>query len=366
MVALLMAAAVRLDQWLLRRSAEHLLSDLRSLELRESTYGDARKIMVRWHNDLRQGGPCQQVRCDFQVVIGDTFWRYSDYFAYHPRLALLYRSLGGRAAAVWGFVHVREGLVVGKGIEAGVESHSVSSEDGSSFDFVLMGRARSDWPMVIRSLHPEYSLGGPDGCTNCVTIWATFTPFADVLDVRRLMDIDFSCFTRWKPCTTKAEIMPAAWNQLLAEKDAEAWPAKSTCSPSTIRTLSREASTVAVGEVTEVSPCEPSPEITLRLTDNLKQRRAFYLPWQILPGQLEKYRLPSNIHAQKGDRYVVFFDGSNPYLTDSDGCEFVAANEKNIAAVQRGIGEDVENDLYDDFYMLGGYKAIKPPAIEVR
>lgn len=47
-IILISAAAIRVDQYLLRRDAERLLSDLKSLEMRKSTYQDASLVIDRW------------------------------------------------------------------------------------------------------------------------------------------------------------------------------------------------------------------------------------------------------------------------------------------------------------------------------
>ena len=44
----LLAGAIRVDQYLLRRRTERLQTDIRSLELRKGTYEDARQLEGRW------------------------------------------------------------------------------------------------------------------------------------------------------------------------------------------------------------------------------------------------------------------------------------------------------------------------------
>jgi len=45
-IVLILAVGVRVDQYLLRRNAERLLTDLKSLEMRKSTYRDARRVIA--------------------------------------------------------------------------------------------------------------------------------------------------------------------------------------------------------------------------------------------------------------------------------------------------------------------------------
>ncbi len=70
-IALILAAAIRVDQYLLRRKAERLLADLKSLEMRKSTYQDARQVIDRWDEEMHQEGSCQPSRCDVRISLGD-------------------------------------------------------------------------------------------------------------------------------------------------------------------------------------------------------------------------------------------------------------------------------------------------------
>jgi hypothetical protein len=51
---LLLAAAIRVDQYVLRYRAERLQSDIRSLELRKSTFADARRLEGRWFDNTKE------------------------------------------------------------------------------------------------------------------------------------------------------------------------------------------------------------------------------------------------------------------------------------------------------------------------
>jgi hypothetical protein len=96
-------------------------------------------------------------------------------------------------------------------------------------------------------------MGTPGGCTFCQEAHVIFTPYADPGDVRRLMDINFSCLTSWHPCETKADILPTAWNEYMAQGKVANDSVKQKCSPDVIRVLSRESKRVAIGEVTKLS-----------------------------------------------------------------------------------------------------------------
>src|ERR1035437_641349 len=106
LIVLILAVAIRVDQYLLRRNAERLLVDLKSLEMRKSTYRDARLVIDRWSEEMHQDGPCQPYLCDARISVGDFFVRHRELFANHQRLAYglgyVYRLLGGRPAIIDG------------------------------------------------------------------------------------------------------------------------------------------------------------------------------------------------------------------------------------------------------------------------
>src|ERR1700676_911538 len=193
---LILAVGVRVDQYLLRRNAERLLTDLKSLEMRKSTYRDARQVIDGCNEEMHQEGPCRPYWCDVRISLGDFLVRHEMLFADHQRLEYVYQLLGGRPARIDGFVRVRKDIVWGKGIIANIVSDSMLDQDGGFYYLSLIGRAQSGSPDVISSLHPEYGVGSPGGCTFCLEGHVVFTPYADPVDVTRLMVIGLSCLTR--------------------------------------------------------------------------------------------------------------------------------------------------------------------------
>ena len=75
------AAAIQIEQRLLRTRAEHLIEDIRSLELRRSTWADAQRVLARWGAAGHYEGSCASSSCDYEVEFGDIF-------ADHPRLVV--------------------------------------------------------------------------------------------------------------------------------------------------------------------------------------------------------------------------------------------------------------------------------------
>jgi hypothetical protein len=110
-IVLTPAAAIRVDQYRLRRNAERLLADLKSLEVRKSTYHDARKGMDRCRGSTLRQGPCESNRCDVEIGAGDFFEHHTAFFMHHERLARVWRVLGGRPAVIARSFRVRKNIV---------------------------------------------------------------------------------------------------------------------------------------------------------------------------------------------------------------------------------------------------------------
>jgi hypothetical protein len=106
LIVLIPAAAIRVDQYLLRRNGEHLLADLKSLEMRKSTYHDARQVIDRWET-IYQEGPCERNRCDVETGVGDFLEHRREFFEQFE-----------------GYIRVRRDVVWGEGIRAIVLSYS--------------------------------------------------------------------------------------------------------------------------------------------------------------------------------------------------------------------------------------------------
>jgi len=354
-IVLILAVAIQVDRHVLRRKAERLLADLKSLEMRKSTYQDAQLVIAHWKDSIHQEGPCQPSRCDVQIALGDLFTRHHVFLANHQRLAYVFghvcRFLGARPAMIDGFVRVRKNIVWGKGVNAVVTSHFGRDQNGGWFLFSLIGQAQSGSPEPISSLHPEYRIGRPGGCTFCKKAYVIFTPYANPADVRRLMDINFSCLTSWHPCETQADILPTAWNEYTAEKESADNSVPQKCSPDVIRVLSRESKRVVIGEVTKLAgtnayicssqpPCAAVPstedgEVTVLLQRDFK-------PWTPLFPENRIFYDSLPLKEKLGDKYVFFFKHTvYEYLVDQHrGCNLLPATKENIEAVRRGVAED--------------------------
>ena len=201
-------AVVQSGQWLLRWRAERLRADMRELQSKEGTWKDAQKIMMRWRPWGLGESFCTPQECFFYVRMRDpidTLIRGD--FDGQPRLPFLIwpsQLLGEKFTFVEASLRVNHGIVEESrfrmsffGQDEGI-AIAVSTLD--SLDY------RSD-----RWQHPDYYAEKHAWCEACVRFETGFTAFAGKQKIRELTDFNFSCITRWSPCTSEADIMPSAW-----------------------------------------------------------------------------------------------------------------------------------------------------------
>src|SRR4051812_8208024 len=347
---LVSAGALRVGQDLLRRKAERLLADLKSLEMRKSTYHDARQVIDRWKDSIGQEGSCQPSRCDVEIGITDFLYHHFEFFTRHQRVLQAWRLLGGRPSQIDGYIRVRRDVVWGKGIRAIVLAYSAGYKE----DVNLIGRMGSGSPGFVSPLHPEYDVGVGRHTTGSFTVgaYADFTPYADPADVNRLMDIDFSCLTRWHSCQTGADITPVAWHEAAKEEKTLAGRfSESTCGRDVIRVLARESRRAVVGEVNRVSlyaglSDEPNSashdpsgfaQVHILFKDDLKHCHLSSL------AALQNYSFNQPLPAKEkvGDRSILFFKYKDKFYSDYyHACDLLPATRENIEAVRNWAAED--------------------------
>jgi hypothetical protein len=111
-------ATVQLSQRITRRRAEHLLSDLRGLQLERSSWSDAQALMQRWGRWGHYEGTCDADHCDYGIhfysagmVPEATSERFVNLFGrFAERAATM---LGAHLTYVEGGFQLQNNLVVG-------------------------------------------------------------------------------------------------------------------------------------------------------------------------------------------------------------------------------------------------------------
>lgn len=325
----LVAGAIRLDQYRLRWRGERLQADIRSLELRKSTYADARRLEDRWFDETKEG-VCRPSWCDLQISVQNTGWAHIEFLRNHLAILAIYHRLGGRLADAGASIRVRDNLVWEKGIGLHIET-LVTESDGRRIEYWLSGGAGTDdhfsW---ISARHPEYQIVGSDVHLRLGDV--NFTPFADPQDVLRLTDLNFACLTRWHHCTEQADILPTAWREAQPE-----WKERAQngfvvpCTPAAIRVISRQTRRIDLVKVTKLKPLnEWSLTMTLhRLPGSIPERADIWqelsLPqWQDLDIGVD---ISHGFHV--GDRLL--------YLEECP--QLVPATQENLTAARLGAGE---------------------------
>lgn len=344
LIVALIAGAIRLDQYALRWRAECLQSDIRSLELRKSTYADTRRLEDRWLDRTKES-VCQPFWCDLAIFLNNTGSQHLGFLVNHPAAFAVYHTLGGRVAGVYSFIRVRDNLLWEKGISLGIEARS-TEPDGRHVRYELMGSIETASFSWVSPRHPEYQIGGPNGCMGCKAGWVKFTAFADPKDVSRLADLNFACITRWHPCTQQADVLPTAWKELQSEESA-ATKAFDDCAPPVIRVLSQEARRIVLANVIKLERHADEALVSVRrVRDGVPQ---YADEWQE-----NTYTIPTSAGVRIGDRLLVFDDAV---------CPAVLATEQNLTAARQGATEGWVSPIYSLGLPFGTFN---PPKINVR
>lgn len=134
-----LAGVIGLDQYRLRCHAQQLLSDIRSLELRKSSYADARDVIDRWWIDARQQGPCRVDWCDVEISLTDFARGQGEFVWQTPTRSKIFSWLGARPATVSASIRVRNNVVIGKPIEEYVGGPCQEEFDGQTLCLTVMG-----------------------------------------------------------------------------------------------------------------------------------------------------------------------------------------------------------------------------------
>jgi hypothetical protein len=230
-------------------------SVLQSIELRRASWQTAEAELMPWSGATEFYGDCDPYQRCLQITLDDSLLRYlekalwmshaDDYLRWRLTLhyqmgpflhlteflLLGYVRLGGRLAQVKAFIGMRDGMVWSKTFSIHVEMtvppfktdfsecDVYCTSDLAAFAETTVNLA-GEYEPPLSALHATYLIegGGGEGWFGGVS-WGrvSFTPDASPSDIRRLMQFDLSCLTRWHPCLTRSDIMPSAWKEYLAE-----------------------------------------------------------------------------------------------------------------------------------------------------
>jgi hypothetical protein len=198
-------------QLLLRWRAQKLHADIASLQAGRSTWSDAQPMMEKWKSLGAAKGPCTPAACTYQVDIIQTLPPFMvgnpapGARNYIPRLT---DHIGLRSAAARGGFTVEHGVVVFRWFGVQVTPPVSNWRDsGGYIPYVSASSAQTsqfrERAGDQRLLHPNRMVQHKDSY-----VAVTFSSGEDSTVQSALMDFQFSCITRFRPCETEADLLP--------------------------------------------------------------------------------------------------------------------------------------------------------------
>lgn len=356
-VGVILAAAVlvQIQQRLLRCRAEHLLADVRSLELGKSTWADAQKIMTRWGARGHYDGACTQERCSYKITL-QSF--ECPLCVYRPVQMLV--SLATRDAWIEANLEVINGIIWGKDFAVNLDVFAglFKLDEG----YGLLASSRTVWRTAefnryYTANHSDYVVA-QGHCEGCVSVYSKFTPFVDPSTAQNLMDFNLDCVTRFFQCRDQSDIMPRAWRQVQAEetllpaaRNALQGPYYPPTPPPEF--LGRDRVNIVIAEVVSTrSEAGPDGHViyaTFRLDQRVK-RADFWNPQQLE----EEYSREDLTSVDKNDKsrlitpgrkVILAFDTPSEFalqhMVDFGDYEALPLTGENLAAIRKGMRLDI-------------------------
>lgn len=194
---------IRIQRRVLRGRAEALMIDMQSITVRKTTFQEVQPVFLRWRRWGKFARPCSPLRCEFDIKLHDLDSR-PDRYLYRNRPIFQLASLVGESpTAISARIGVLDGVVSSEQIGFAIETpgHLLSGQAASSPSIDLPAGTRA-------TTRAGYAVWSPPNFPDMVRL--EFTASADPSQIHRLMAINFSCLTRWRPCQSPNQIMPAA------------------------------------------------------------------------------------------------------------------------------------------------------------
>jgi hypothetical protein len=200
-------------QLLLRWRGQRLLADIRTLDAGRSSWSDTQPIMKRWDSWSVPKGACSEEDCTYQIDLVQTL---PSLLVGNPNggsknwIARVIDHTGLRSSAVRAGFKVQHGIVITRWFgeqvtppvrDWGVPDGYVPYVSVSSAESTLFHQINQDQ----RLLQPNRLAQG-----KAFYIAVTFSPDEDPAEQTALMDFNFSCITRFKPCESEGQILPEA------------------------------------------------------------------------------------------------------------------------------------------------------------
>jgi hypothetical protein len=372
-IFLAIAAALKLEAYAFRHRSERLLADVKSLEIRKTTYAEARHVLQKWP-ELRLF-ECDENKCKFDIILDDGMipkakrrWPRNAAAAGFTDWAA--RFFGRRKAAVQAQVCVQRGVVWGRYFSVHLETPSagwpdhalIGSVDTVSRFYDDAGRVGLDRIIIQTLIHPDYLLqqrqinlneDTPAYLVIASAMRVLETQYAAPAIVRHLESFDFSCMTRWFSCRKVAELMPTAWEEYQRDQlRAVAAANQLKCTPEIVEAQAGNAEMAAVVEVSgnrmDSFEGQNHAVATVRMLQALRgdpywksgEETEFWVsPWELADTSTGR-----SLTLPKGKRFILLFFGHGPRPRLPGvwpyPCGVIPWSEEHLALVQHGIAKD--------------------------
>ncbi|MDE1178309.1 MAG: hypothetical protein PW789_17175 [Edaphobacter sp.] len=221
---LLLGAIVRIESYLFRRQAEHLMADFQALKLRQTKWPEAESLTHKWGKYGHYQGDCNASFCRYTITLRSPmelvearFGRALDHVPTRQIVLGLFRLswfLGGRDADLSVTFTVQDSIVLRKSAVfiyqvppfRGFEGYALIATSGATSHLSWDGWTYSEQ----LAKHPYYKYTRPGGCSFCLMVNVSFTPDAPESEMRWLTTFNLACLTNWRPCRDLEDIYPAS------------------------------------------------------------------------------------------------------------------------------------------------------------
>jgi hypothetical protein len=348
---------VKVRGWVFRYRAERLLNDVRVLQMRRASLPEMKTAFRRWGWDNLA---CSEQSCYMGAGIslyptgpGSSVWAQI--------WARLLRMYGARSASITAEVYFNGGALEKNSIELKLAVPSTLKPwreeqiDLLSAGAIAVSRFYivNDWRGL--ALHPHYVLGGGHARSMHLyhpDIYVVFDSQVDPGVINRLVTLDLSCITRWRPCRKPSDLMPAAEAQYESE-----YPlllrarTEHICSPTITRLMARDSSYAGVVEFTGVSRNNPVYREgvvslpTVRLVENFRPdshwKEGELRSLEVYDVNTDRVFAVLPPEVRRGNRFIVLAGPGRGYRSvRAEACGVLPLNDENLEIVRSGIAEN--------------------------
>ena len=337
-IYLVLLAAVQISQRITRRRAEHLLSDLRGLQLERSSWSDAHALMQRWRRWGHSEGTCDAKHCDYEIQVDPVGMvtgpiiiseRFFNLFSRSEKMATA--MLGAHLPYVEGGFRLQNNLVIGTWFSLAT---NVPGGGGPLFSRVIGTRTRDLEPYNLwpeKDPHPEYRTVLRTG-----TIGYFFTQNTSATkneDDEWLTAVNFSFITRWDKCREMGDLLPSAWAKYKAESKrvSAIWDRIGACAypVEDLVEASERVALVQVEKPTDQKQQQYSP-YPARLVESLKGSSSWHSG--------DARDIWSGLDPVAPTEILLFTEDSDPVYPHD--CGVIPATPENLRTVRAAVEGD--------------------------